>query len=294
MTIPASILDIFAAIMLVVATVSAARLLVARPWLRGRGAVGAVGADIDISHLLMAIAMAGTLAAGLRTLPNDAWDVIFAVLTAWFGYHVARDARRTGVRALSGAHCAPHLVHTAAMLYMFVAVTAPAASGGSGMSGMGGSGTQTLSLPILAFLFALILIGYGIWDLDQLSGPGASGHYSLAAARMVPASASGAAIPALAGADSPAAAFSGPTSAASPVSPASAVSAASTVATGSTVATASTVATVTPPAEADRATSRDPDPVPGDAGHPLLAPWVATSCRIAMGITMALMLIIMI
>jgi hypothetical protein len=34
--------------------------------------------------------------------------------------------------------------------------------------------------------------------------------------------------------------------------------------------------------------------MPGDAGHVLLAPWVATSCRIAMGITMALMLIIMI
>jgi hypothetical protein len=273
MTIPASILDIFAAIMLVVATVSAARLVVARPWLRGRGAVGA---DIDISHLLMAIAMAGTLAAGLRTLPNDAWDVIFAVLTAWFGYHVARDVRRAGVRALSGAHCAPHLVHTAAMLYMFVAVTAPVASGGSGMSGMGGSGPQTLSLPILAFLFALILIGYSIWDLDQLSGPGASGHYSLAAARMVPASASGAAIPALAGAESPAAAFSG---LASPAT---------------TVSAASTVATVTPPAEADRVASCDPDSVPGGAGHLLLAPWVATSCRIAMGITMALMLIIMI
>jgi hypothetical protein len=54
------------------------------------------------------------------------------------------------------------------------------------------------------------------------------------------------------------------------------------------------VATVTPPAEADRAASCDPDPVPGGAGHLLLAPWVATSCRIAMGITMALMLIIMI
>jgi hypothetical protein len=297
MTIPASILDIFAAIMLVVATVSAARLVVARPWLRGRGAVGA---DIDISHLLMAIAMAGTLAAGLRTLPNDAWDVIFAVLTAWFGYHVARDVRRAGVRALSGARCAPHLVHTAAMLYMFVAVTAPAASGGSGMSGMGGSGTQTLSLPILAFLFALILIGYSIWDLDQLSGPGASGHYSLAAARITPPGAARAGIPVLAGAESPAPAFSGltspasPVSPVSPVSPTSPVSPASPVFAASTVSPLSTVATVTPPAEADRVVSCDPDPVPGGAGHPLLAPWVATSCRIAMGITMALMLIIMI
>ena len=54
------------------------------------------------------------------------------------------------------------------------------------------------------------------------------------------------------------------------------------------------MATVTPPAEADRVASCDPDPVPGGGGHLLLAPWVATSCRIAMGVTMALMLIIMI
>jgi len=54
--IPSWILDIFAAIMLVVAAVSAARLVVARPWRRGtrRAAL----ADIDLAHLLMAIAMA--------------------------------------------------------------------------------------------------------------------------------------------------------------------------------------------------------------------------------------------
>ena len=40
----------------------------------------------------------------------------------------------------------------------------------SGMSGMG-----TLQLPILAFVFALLLIGYSIWDLDQLSGPAPAG-----------------------------------------------------------------------------------------------------------------------
>jgi hypothetical protein len=269
MTIPAWILDIFAAVMLVVAAVSAARLVAARPWRRGRGAATA---DIDVAHLLMAIAMAGTLAASLRTLPNDAWDVIFAAATAWFAYHVARDARRVGIRALSGGHCAPHLVHSAAMLYMFVAVTAPAASAGSAMSGMAGSGMQTLRLPIVAFLFALVLIGYTIWDLDQLSGPGASGHYSLAA-RIAPA---GAVAPALAGAESPAAAFSGLTSAGSPTS------------------AGSTVATVPPPAEADQTAPRDPYPVSSGAGRLVLAPWVATSCRIAMGITMALMLIIMI
>ena len=259
MTIPAWILDIFAAIMLVVAAVSAARLVAARPWRRGHGAVAS---DIDVAHLLMAIAMAGELAASLHTLPNDAWDVIFAALTAWFAYHVGRDARGVGIRALSGGRCAPHLVHSGAMLYMFVAVAAPAA-GGSGMSGMGGSGMATLRLPFLAFVFALVLIGYSIWDLDQLSGPGASGHYSLAAARIA----------------SPGAVLAG--------TPAGAESSA-----GAGLAPAEGgVATITPPAEPDQAAASTPQE---SDSRLVLAPWVATSCRIAMGVTMALMLIIMI
>ena len=185
---PSWILDIFAALMLVVAAVSAGRLVVAQPW--RQGAQRTALADIDVAHLLMAIAMAGMLTASLQTLPNGAWEVIFGVLTAWFAYRVVRDARVSGVRALAGGHCAPHLIHAAAMLYMFLALAAPAAHG-SGMNGMGGAaGTMgTLSLPFLAFIFALLLIGYSIWDLDQLSGPGTSGHYSLAVARVAPASA---------------------------------------------------------------------------------------------------------
>ena len=122
---PAWILDIFAALMLVVAAVSAARLVAARPWQRG-----AVVTDTDVAHLLMAIAMAGMLAPGLSTLPNVAWEVIFGLLTAWFAYRVVADARANGVRALAAGHCAPHLVHSAAMLYMFLALAAPAAAAG--------------------------------------------------------------------------------------------------------------------------------------------------------------------
>jgi len=261
--IPSWILDIFAAIMLVVAAVSAARLVAARPWQRGtrRAAL----ADIDVAHLLMAIAMAGMLAPGLQTLPNGAWEVIFAVMTAWFAYRVARDAQASGVRALAGGHCAPHLIHAGAMLYMFVAVSAPMAHGSGGMSGMGGggmSGMGTLSLPFLAFLFTLVLVGYSIWDLDQLSGPGASGHYSLAVARVAPPG------PVLAGVGAPA----GPGAAAVLTEPASPPVVAETIEEAPGV----------PPASA-----------PAD-GTGVLAPWVATSCRIAMGVTMAFMLIIMI
>jgi len=256
---PAWILDIFAAIMLVVAAVSAARLIVARPWQRGTH--GLALADIDVAHLLMAVAMAGMLVASLQTLPNGAWSVIFAVMTAWFAYRVTRDAQVSGVRALAGGHCAPHLIHAMAMLYMFTAFTAPAAHGSGGTAG-GMSGMGTLQLPLLAFVFALALIGYSIWDLDQLSGPGAGRHYSLAAARTVPTR------PVLVGAT----AGLGAALTSSQLGPA--------VARGSAQTSQARPAGACGPA--------------GEPGRGVVAPWVAAGCRIAMGVTMAFMLLIMI
>jgi hypothetical protein len=266
MTIPAWILDIFAVAMLAVAAASAVRLAARRPWQRGRGAAVA---DTDAAHLLMGIAMAATLTPALRTLPDGVWEVVVGMLTAWFGYQVARDARQEGFRALSGARCAPHLVHSMAMLYMFAAVAAPAAAGGPGpadMSGMGSSGMRTLDLPVLAFAFALLLIGYCVWDLDQLSGPGVTRHYSIALPRTWPPGPALAGVPAEAGVASLAAA-------AEPPGP-----------TGG-------VATASPPAAREARSVMSE--VAGGAANPVLAPWVTMSCRIAMGITMAFMLIIM-
>ena len=187
---PAWILDLLAALMLAVAAVSAARLVVARPWRLGSAII-----DADLAHLLMAVAMAGVLAPGLRTLPGTAWEVIFGVLIAWYAVRVVRDARVNGVRALSGGHCAPHLVHGGSMLYMFLAMTTVtgAMAGMAGMSG-GSSSTLMVSDPTLALVFALILIGYSVWDLDQLSGR----RHGPASARVSPAG-SGAAVPAMAG-----------------------------------------------------------------------------------------------
>ena len=163
---PAWLLDVVAAVMLGVAALSAGRLAAARPWRRDGAVI-----DTDVAHLLMAIAMAGMLTPRLRTLPDTAWEVIFGLLTAWFAVRVTRDARRNGVRALAGGHCAPHLVHSASMLYMFLAMRAAAgAAPGAGGMDMSGTSAMTLRYPTLALLFALILVGYSIWDLDQLSG----------------------------------------------------------------------------------------------------------------------------
>jgi hypothetical protein len=245
--IPAWLLDIFAAVMLGVVGLSATRLAVARPW---RQVVRRVAlADVDVAHLLMALGMAGMLTPSLTILPDGAWAVIFGVLAAWFAVRVILDARVSGVRALSGGHCAPHLIHAAAMLYMFL----PLDNG-------------VLELPALAFAFALVLIGYATWDLDQLSGPGPSGHYSLATAR----------VSMLAGA-----------TAGAPAQPGAAASRLPAARPGTASGTGG---------EGLAAASGVPLAGVGaqGGGTGVLAPWVTIGCRITMGVTMAFMLLIMI
>jgi hypothetical protein len=267
---PAWILDLLAALMLVVAAVSAVRLVVARPW-----RPGSVIIDTDIAHLLMAIAMAGVLAPSLQTLPDTAWEVIFGLMIAWYAVRVVLDARANGIRALAGGHCAPHLVHSGAMLYMFLAVTssAGAMAGMPGMAGMPAGSTSSmlmLSDPTLAFVFAVILIGYSVWDLDQLSGR----RYGLVSAR-VPLAQVRAGVPAMAGAESMTASFSGPRAA---------------------------VAVVNPVAESDadggesdggHMVACGADAIGGGAiGEFLLSPAVTIGCRITMSVAMVFMLLI--
>jgi len=270
MMTPSWILYILAAVMLLVAGISAGRLVAARAWAGSAG-----DADIDVAHLLMGIAMAGMLVASLTTLPNGVWDAIFAVMTAWFGWRVYRESRAEGVRVLADGHRMPHLVHSAAMLYMFAALNAPAAAGGGGMSGMGsssGAAMQTLSVPVVAFIFALWLSIYVVLDLDRLSGPGhAHGSYFAA--------------PALAGA------AAGP--AAGPGSVSLAAASAAPAGTGASVEAApdQTAGGSHPDGSGDQVATGSPS---GSARALLFSPQAAAACRIAMGVTMAFMLIIMI
>jgi hypothetical protein len=267
---PAWIFYLLAAFMLVVAAVSAARLLVARPW-----RPGSVIVDTDIAHLLMAIAMAGMLVSSLETLPDTAWEVIFGLMIAWYALRVVRDARANRGRALAGGHCAPHLVHSGAMLYMFLAATGSGAM--AGMAGMsGGPSSLSLSDPTLAFVFAVVLIGYSIWDLDQLSGR----RYGLASARVSLAEVR-AGVPAMAGAESvTSTAFSGPI-------PSDVVADAITdTAEGSGSVGGHAVA-------CDAAAAIDGGNVPGGSlGQFLLSPAVTVGCRVTMGVVMTFMLLI--
>jgi hypothetical protein len=280
MSIPGWILDIFAAVMLLVAAVSLGQLVVARAWTRqGRG-----DADIAGSHLLMGIAMAGMLVAGLSTLPNAAWEAIFAAMTAWFAWSLWRETRGLGAGALARGHHAPHLVHSAAMCYAFAALAGPASSGGSGTAGMAGGssrGMQTLELPTLALVFVLALVAYTVRDLDRRAC--ADGYFHVVGRRFV-----------LAG---PALATAGPGRAGrGSAGPGSATGTASGARTGPSGGGDTAVVTVTQPrgtqaAQASLAGTARPDT---RAERLLLAPGAVKACRVAMGVTMAFMLIIMI
>jgi len=191
MSTPAWILATFAVVMILVAEVSAGQLVMARAWTRR----GAAGADIAVSQLLMGIALAGILLPGLSTLPNAAWEVVFAVITAWFAWCLWRESRGHGTAAVARGHYAPHLVHSAAMLYLFAAL-AVLPAGGSGMSmsgpgpmsGMAGGssgGMPTLRAPTLALIFALLLIAFTVHDLDRPAG--VEGYFHVVGRRSVPA-----------------------------------------------------------------------------------------------------------
>jgi hypothetical protein len=191
---PAWILEIFGAAMLLVAEVSAGQLVAACTWTRHRAsearASEARGADVGIavSQLLTGIALASILVPGLSFLPHTVWQVAFAVMTAWFAWCLWRERRGRGASAghrpgVAGGRHAPHLVQSAAMLYLFAALAGPnvaesgmSASFTGGMAGMpgmaGGSsgGTPALHASSLALVFVLLLVAYAVHDLDRRAG----------------------------------------------------------------------------------------------------------------------------
>jgi hypothetical protein len=228
---PVWLTSIFTVLMLTVAVYCAGRLVVARRWRRP------TEIDADGGHVLMGVAMAGMLVAGLRTMPSGLWEAIFAAGAAWFGWQILQLRRGVPTSPWRCLHPAPHMVECAAMLYMFL-VLPPSLAGRSAAAGMAGMSTSATEsrFSFLALIMALSMFGYVVRVADRLT----------------------ARVPALA----PLPARQGPAAAASSP-PEGAPSPAGCAAAGSRL------------------------------GRPYLAPRCAALCKIAMGITMGYMLILM-
>jgi len=183
MSTPAWILEIFAAVTLLVAEVSAGQLVLARAWTQRNIA----DADIAVSRLVTGIAMAGILVSGLRFLPNGAWEAVFAVMTAWLAWRLWLESRGRGAAMAHGRYTPP-LVQSAAMLYIFAALAAQSVSSTGGMAGMAGwssSGLPALHAPTLALIFALLLVAFAVHDLDRRAG--VDGYFRTVGRPLLPA-----------------------------------------------------------------------------------------------------------
>lgn len=152
--------------MIVIAFYCASRLLVSRLSRRP------TEVDADAVHVAMGVAMAGMLVQRLSSLPNGLWEGVFGVAAAWFAWQAARASRGYAAGGWRCPYPVPHLVESAAMLYMFLAVPGSRPGGpgaGTPMSGMAGSPGTAGSFPALAVVLALFMLGYVVWTTDRLT-----------------------------------------------------------------------------------------------------------------------------
>jgi hypothetical protein len=237
---PAWLTDIFAAVMVTVAAYCASRLVVARWWRRP------TDVDTDGVHVVMGVAMAGMLVAGLRFGSFGLWEAVFAAAAGWFGWRFVRVRRGAPLSPWRCPQPVPHLVECGAMLYMYLAVPAVAAAAKGAPGAMGAMSATGARFSVLALALALFMFGYVAWVGDRLT----------ARAPALAVAATAAAVPVAAGPQESGA-----------------------------------LMTATEPEPAGNAS---PGGCAGSGqGRPYLAPRCAAMCKIAMGITMGYVLILM-
>jgi hypothetical protein len=174
----------FTVVMLTVAAYCAVRPAAARRWQR------TTDLDTDVAHVVMGVAMAGTLTASL-VLPAVAWEAVFACGACWFAWRAVQVRRSVAANQWRCPHPVPHLVECAAMLYMLAVAPAavhatagaPVMAGAAGAAGAAGgvsmAGSATASpFSVLALAMALFMFGYVAWVGNRLPPPGAAagGH----------------------------------------------------------------------------------------------------------------------
>jgi Domain of unknown function (DUF5134) len=161
---PTWLADFFAAVMLIVAGYSGGRLIAGRVWNRP------IHVDIDVTHFVMGVAMAGMLAPALSFGSEGFWVVIFTVVSLWFAYELYGQLRtRQAATGRAGyghnrSHSTVHLVMGLSMIYMYVAPSSSAA-GGMPMGATSGLAADFTWVPLI---FLLTLIGSSIYRLDGL------------------------------------------------------------------------------------------------------------------------------
>lgn len=164
---PSWIVATLAAVMIVTAVYCAGRLAASRLWHR------ATEVDADAAHVVMGAAMAGMLLPQLGPLPSGVWEGVFGAGATWFAVQAIRSRRGSSAGRWRCSQPVPHLVESAAMIYMLVAVPGPPAAGPgqrTPMPAMGGAYTGAGgSFRAVAVVLAFFMVGYVLWTADQLA-----------------------------------------------------------------------------------------------------------------------------
>jgi Domain of unknown function (DUF5134) len=244
----------FAGVMLAIAGYCAGRLVAAGAWRRESEL------DSDGVHLVMGVAMAGALAPRLSILTSGAWGMLFAVPAGWFAWQTIRVRRGHGAGRWRCPYPVPHLGESLAMVYMLAVTRAPGSgSAGAAMPGMGAA-SGLAAYPVLPVVLALFMVGYVAWLGDRLI----SVSRPAAAAAMREGAVDLARAPAAPG-----------------------------LAAGGAQATAASTSASAGDQDAGAACGPSHAP-PAGRRWPVLAPRAAGCYKIAMGVTMAYMLIMMV
>jgi hypothetical protein len=179
---PTWLAAIFGAVAIAAAAAALVRIFVA--WRSHR----ATDLEVDIHNAVMGVSMAGMLIPSLFIVTPGAstttWLIVWILIAVWFAASVFRDVGPSRAGRRFGGHHLPHLVMSAAMIYMF-AVSGPGdsmsssaqMSGMSGMPGMAGGGL--VALPTLDYAFTIFMIGYAVLVIDRLPAIAVAGSGDL-------------------------------------------------------------------------------------------------------------------
>lgn len=154
-----------AVVMVSVSLYCIGRLWVAKRWERRNHQ------DVNGSHVLMGLAMAGMLVPRWNVVPDAVWEVTFGVIALWFAITSVRFIAQRGVRGADVdhvhhiSHYLIHMVMSVAMLYMYW-LGSPGSSSTGAMS-MAGPPTGAGD-PALTLLFMMVLFASAVWQLDTI------------------------------------------------------------------------------------------------------------------------------
>jgi hypothetical protein len=131
--------------------------------------------DVNSSHALMGVGMAGMLVPALNPFSNTVGVVIFSIFTAWFGvttvYFIVRWGFSGSIEddAHGLSHPLIHLFMAGAMVYMYAAARGSSAGAGGQSSGMAMSGATAQGPALVTLFFVLALIAAAVLQLDDLA-----------------------------------------------------------------------------------------------------------------------------